>query len=128
MPIIELTLKKSCCSDENIAACMKGITSAVADNLENTLPRMVRVTVTEVEDKYILQGGKRTPGSCPTVMFQLGPGRSDEMIAKALKGITDAIHQHLGTPLEDIRVYLNLIPGEWFSIGGKVKDFGVKRS
>ena len=123
MPIVELTIQSGC-RDEDIAACMKAITASIAGNLENTLPRMVRVTVTEVEQKYILQGSAHPQGAAPTVMFQLGPGRSDEMIEKTLQEIVQAIHTHLGAPEDEIRVYLNMITGDSFSIGGKVKDFG----
>lgn len=123
MPIVELTIQPGS-RDEDIAACMKAITASIAGNLEKTLPRMVRVTVTEVEEKYILQGHAHPQQIAPTVMFQLGPGRSDAMIEKTLQEIVEAIHVHLGAPEEQIRVYLNLISGDSFSIGGKVKDFG----
>ena len=125
MPIVELSIKKGC-KDEDISNCMKAITDAIASNLENTLPRMVRVTVTEMEEKYIYQGLDHPVGIAPTAIFQLGPGRSDEMIAKSLKEIAQAIHTHLHEPLDQIRVYLNLIPGDTFSIGGKIKDFNKK--
>lgn len=125
MPIVNLTVRKGC-SDAALANCMKSLTSAIASNLENTLPRMVRVTVTEVEENRVISGSKEVTNCLPTAIFQLGPGRSDAAIHQCMLDMAEAIHTTLEVSLEDVRIYIAHVEGDHFAIGGKVKDFEKK--
>jgi phenylpyruvate tautomerase PptA (4-oxalocrotonate tautomerase family) len=123
MPIIDITIKKGI-DDEKIIRCMKELTKVVSDNLENVLPKMVRISVFEVEKDYI-RCGKEKPDDnfAVTVMFQLGPGRKKESIMKCMDSMVDTIHNTFDISSDDIRLYINLINGDQFAIGGKLKDF-----
>ena len=125
MPIVNLTVKKGC-SDAALADCMKALTDAIASNLENTLPRMIRVSVTEVPDNRVVQGEQKVEHCIPTAVFQLGPGRSDVAIEKCMQAMVNAIHLTLDVPKDDVRVYITAVEGDHFAIGGKAKDFSIK--
>lgn len=120
MPIVNMMMKQGC-EEQKIENCMKQITKAIADNLEKTLPRMVRVTVTEIPERYWLIGDKR-PESCqPTLTFDIGPGRSEESIQKTMCAIVDAVHESLEVKKEDVSLAIIMTPNEHFTIAGKVK-------
>ena len=120
MPIVNMTIKEGC-AEEKIERCMKEITNAIAGNLEKTLPRMVRVTVQEVPEKYWLLGGERPASWQPTLTFDIGPGRSEESIQNTMHAIVDAVHTSLEVKKEDVSLAIIMTPNEHFTIAGKVK-------
>jgi len=114
------------CKAEEIEHCVKSVTAAVADNLENTLPRMVRISIYEIPAIYMTDGGEAPDTAAPTLVLQLGPGRSDEAIANCLSAVVEAVHQSFHVPKNKVRFYVERVPGENFAIGGKLKDFNKK--
>ena len=102
------------------------VTSAIANTLENTLPRMVRISIYEIPAHYMRDGAEQPKTPAPTLVLQLGPGRSDEAIDRCLDAVVDAVHWTLAVPKESIRFYVERVPGENFAIGGKLKDFQKK--
>lgn len=127
MPIIDMTVKRGL-SDEQLAGCMKELTAVIADTLENVLPRMVRISIMEVDTDYIRTGRtKPESGYAPVLHFQLGPGRKRESIMKCMDEIVEVVHRCLNVPAEDVRLYMHMIRGEQFAIGGKLKDFSPQK-
>ncbi len=126
MPFITLYLKEGC-SDASIEKCLKEITAAGAETLENTLPRMIRIKVYDAPKARVYSGGAVTEKTNPTVVFNIGPGRSEEAKNKFMAKIADILHENLGCPKEDVRafIYDNANPNN-FCIGGKPKDFTKK--
>ena len=57
MPFVTLYLTKGC-NNKALEKSMREITAAGADTLENTLTRMVRVTVFESEPERVYEGGR----------------------------------------------------------------------
>lgn len=127
MPFIELTVKKGL-PGERLAACMKRLTYAAVDTLENVALPMVRVTVVEVEEDYIRDGGQRPAAHFPvSIHFQLGPGREKPSIMTCMDRMVDAVSETLRVPKRDIRLYIHLIEGDQLAIGGKLKNFGQQK-
>ena len=125
MPFINLYVKQGL-SDCELRQITKSVTEAVATNLENTLPRMVRVCIYEIPAKYFYAAPRSESTRAPTLTLQLGPGRSDEAIVKCVNAVVDAVHKSLSIPREEVRFYVERVPGENFAIGGKLKDFSKK--
>ncbi len=125
MPFINLYIRQGC-KPEEIERCVKSVTAAVADNLENTLPRMVRISIYEIPESYMTEGGGAPDSAAPTLILQLGPGRSDEAVARCLSAVVEAVHQSFGVPKSKVRFYVERVPGENFAIGGKLKNFNKK--
>lgn len=127
MPIIDMTVKRGL-NDEKLTRCMKELTAVIADTLENVLPRMVRVSITEVDTDYIRTGKIKPENSyAPTLHFQLGPGRKKESIMKCMDEMIEVVHHCLDVPAEDVSLYMHMIRGEQFAIGGKLKDFSPQK-
>ena len=64
MPFVTLYLPKGC-SNKALEKSMREITVAGEKTLENTLMRMVRVTVFESEPERVYEGGRHTDLSFP---------------------------------------------------------------
>ena len=128
MPFVTIYMRKGC-DDLAVAACMKEISEAGAEIMENTLLRMVRVSIYDIPSYRIFEGGVLVAEDdiAPTVFFDIGPGRSDEAKAAFMAKITEILHRNLGVPKERVRAYVkdNDRP-ENFCIDGKVKDFSEK--
>lgn len=128
MPFITIYLRKGC-DNAAIEKSMKEISNAGADIMENTLLRMVRVSVYEVPAHRIYEGGKIVNRNeiIPTVFFDIGPGRSDEAKNAFMAEITNILNRNLGVPKEKVRCYVrdNEHP-ENFCIDGQLKDFSKK--
>ncbi len=126
MPYLYLFMPKGC-DDRAVEKSMREISEAAADNLENTLLRMVRVAIYESEPEKIYEGGKRVTRLCPAVVFRVGPGRSTEAKERVVEAVTESLHRNLGCAREDVRCYiLDNDEGHNISIGGVPKDFSVK--
>lgn len=123
MPFINMYLKQGL-SPEQTRACVREVTAAVAGSLENTLPRMVRVCIYEIPAEYMSDGGRAPDSFAPTLILQLGPGRSDEAVQACLRAVVSAVHRTLDIPEETVRFYIERVPGSHFAIGGKLKNFG----
>ena len=123
MPNISLYIREGC-GDAAIEACMREITAAAENTLEKTLVRMVRISVREAKTTRTYEGGTVKDAINPTVIFNVGPGRSDGAIDSFMQQITEILHRNLGCAKEEVRGYI-LQPGkpENFCIGGKVKDY-----
>lgn len=126
MPFVTLYLRKGC-ADDALEKSMREITSAGANTLENTLERMVRVSVYEVDPERVYCGGKNTGEIQPTVLFRVGPGRSAEAKLSFMNQISNILSTNLGCRKEDVRAYvMDNEKGHHFCIGGKHKDFSKK--
>lgn len=126
MPFITLYLPRGC-ADDALETSMREITQAGAELLENTLERMIRVTVLECDPERSYLGGAPTRELRPTVLFRVGPGRSAGAKDAFMDAIADILHRNLGCPKEDVRSYvLDNEQGHHFCIGGKAKDFTKK--
>ena len=58
----------------------------------------------------------------PLVTIMLIEGRSQEQKRAMFKAVTDAIVTSLGAPREAVRITLNEVPMEHFSVGGMTRD------
>lgn len=113
--------------DKAIEKSLKEITAATADCLENTLPRMVRIGVYESDPEKIYQGGKALDRLAPTLIFNVGPGRSLEAKNALMEKIATILSTNLGCKKEDVRCHLLDNPdGHHIMIDGKPKDFSKK--
>jgi phenylpyruvate tautomerase PptA (4-oxalocrotonate tautomerase family) len=123
MPFVTLYLPKGC-DDKSLEKSMKEITAAGADILENTLPRMVRVTVFESDPERVYEGGTHVDELHPVVLFRIGPGRSGKAKDEFMNQIAQILHTNLHCKKENVRAYvLDNEEGHHFCIGGKPKDF-----
>ena len=126
MPFVTLYLKKGS-SDDSLKKCMYEITKAGANTLENTLERMIRVTIIESDECRTYNGGKITQQLQPSVIFRIGPGRSPEAKLSFMNQIADILSSNLNCCKDDVRGYiLDNVEGHHFCIGGKHKDFSKK--
>lgn len=127
MPFVTLYVPRGQ-DDKVLEKCMREITEAGANTLENTLTRMIRVTVFEADQERVYNGGEHTTEIDPVVLFRIGPGRSAEAKDSFMAQIADILHNNLGCPKERIREYVmdNNGPEHHFRIGGKLKDFTKK--
>lgn len=126
MPFITLYLPKGC-DDAALEKSMREITTVGADLLENTLERMIRVTVFEANPERVYENGVQTDKLIPTVLFRVGPGRSDEAKNEFMRQIAEILNRNLGCAKEDVRAYImDNQEGHHFCIGGKPKDFSKK--
>lgn len=126
MPFVTLYLPRGC-DDAAIEKSMREITAAGANTLENTLERMVRVTVFEADPARVYQGGTQATGLKPTVLFRIGPGRSPEAKDSFMNQIAEILSSNLRCPKEEVRGYvMDNEKGHHFCIGGKHKDFTKK--
>ena len=128
MPFVTLYLRSGC-DDSAVETCMREISQAGAEIMENTLLRMVRVSVYDIPGNRIYEGGKLVGEDdlAPTVVFDIGPGRSDEAKTRFMDRIADILHENLGVDNRRVRAYVrdNTRP-ENFCIDGKQKDFSKK--
>jgi phenylpyruvate tautomerase PptA (4-oxalocrotonate tautomerase family) len=126
VPFVTIYMQNGC-ADQPIETCMKQITAAGEEILENTLQRMVRVTVFETEPERVYQAGEKAEQLAPTVLFRVGPGRSAAAKDAFMKRICDILHENLGCDRQAVRSYvMDNEEGHHFCIGGKHKDFGKK--
>lgn len=127
MPFVTLYVPHGL-DDAQLEKCMREITEAGANTLENTLTRMIRVTVFEADQERIYNGGDHTSEIDPVVLFRIGPGRSAEAKDSFMAQIAEILHKNLGCSKERIREYVldNNGPEHHFCIGGKPKDFSKK--
>ena len=126
MPFITLYLPQGC-DDGVLETSMREITAAGAQLLENTLERMIRVTVLEADPHRVYQGGVNVETLTPTVLFRVGPGRSAEAKDAFMAQIAAILSRNLGCAEADVRAYvLDNEEGHHFCIGGKHKDFSKK--
>lgn len=126
MPFVTLYLPHGC-DDAMLEKSMRQITSAGAEILENTLARMVRVTVLEADPERIYEGGVPAKELCPVVLFRVGPGRSGDAKNAFMARIADILQTNLRCSKENVRAYiLDNEEGHHFCIGGKHKDFSKK--
>lgn len=122
MPTIDITLRKGC-SDAAIEQCLLQIPREAERILENTKTRMLRVSVFEAEPAMSFAGGAEAEGINPTVVFTIGPGRSDEAKRKYAARVTEILCENLGCKPEEVRMYILSSEGNHFAIGGKPKVF-----
>ena len=126
MPFVTLYLRKGS-DDAALERSMREITLAGANTLENTLERMIRVSVYEAEPERVYCGGVPTQQLQPTVLFRIGPGRSAEAKASFMEQIAEILSRNLDCRKEDVRGYvMDNEEGHHFCIGGKHKDFTQK--
>lgn len=125
MPFINLYMRRGL-EDSRAQELVRAVTAAVADNLENTLPRMVRISIYEIPESHLYAVTSAPDSAAPTLVLQLGPGRSDEAVGWCLEAVTEAVHRTLSVPREEVRFYVERVPGENFAIGGKLKNFHKK--
>lgn len=113
--------------DAALEKSMKEITAAGEATLENTLTRMIRVTIFESDPERIYEGGKHATELCPVVFFRIGPGRSPEAKDSFMCQIAEILSRNLGCPIKNVREFIHdNSEGHHFVIGGKMKDFSKK--
>lgn len=128
MPFITLYLRQGC-DNASIEKSMREISEAGAEIMENTLLRMIRVSVYEIPGRYIYESGMPIEENviAPTVFFDIGPGRSEKAKDAFINRITEILHDNLGADKGSIRCYVkNNNHPENFCIDGVVKDFSKK--
>ena len=128
MPFVTMYLREGC-DNAAIERSMAQISQAGADIMENTLLRMVRVSVYEIPGRHIYDGGKPVAEGdiAPTVFFDIGPGRSEEAKTAFMDRIAQILHENLGVPKEKVRAYVeDTARPQNFCIDGVVKDFSKK--
>ena len=63
----------------------------------------------------------------PIAQISIMDGRTDEEKAKLIAAVTEAIHQSVDAPYENIRVLLHEVPRTQWGIAGKTaKELGRK--
>ena len=126
MPFVTIYLPRGC-DDAALEKSMREITTVGEEVLENTLTRMIRVTIFEADPERIYLGGEHTEPLTPTVLFRVGPGRSGEAKDTFMARIAEILSKNLNCPKDRIRAYvLDNEEGHHFCIGGKHKDFTKK--
>lgn len=126
MPFVTIYVKHGC-NDKALEKSMHEITEAGEEILENTLKRMVRVSIFETDAERVYTAGEYEPDLAPMVVFRIGPGRSAEAKDRFMKRVSGILQTNLGCSAEKIRGYvLDNVDGYHFCIGGKPKDFGKK--
>lgn len=120
MPFINMTIKEGC-PEEKIERCMKDMSNAIAENLDNTKLRMVRVTVMEILEKDMIQGDETPESWHPCMTFDIGPGRSEESIQRTMKAIVESCANALEIDKRDVNLSIIRTPNELFTIAGEVK-------
>ncbi len=61
----------------------------------------------------------------PIAQINIIEGRSDEQKEKLIKKVTQAIHEAIDAPEQNVRVIINEMPKQHFGIGGEsVKKMG----
>lgn len=114
-------------NDQAMEKCLREITAAGDAILENTLARMIRVTVFESRPECVYEGGQRVTELKPVVVCKIGPGRSQGAKDAFVDRISEILHQNLGCRKEDVRAFVeDNEEGHHFMLGGKPKDFTVK--
>lgn len=58
----------------------------------------------------------------PIINITIVEGRESEVIEKCIKEVANTVHKELDTPLSTIRVFVNEIPKNRFSVGDKLKS------
>lgn len=58
----------------------------------------------------------------PIVHIDLIEGRSKEQLQGMVKDVTAAIHKNAGAPLDDIRIVINEMSKDNYSVGGVLKS------
>lgn len=56
----------------------------------------------------------------PLVNVHMANGRTPEQKRALMNAITDAMVEHLGAPLESVRVWINEVPNTDFMAGGEL--------
>ena len=126
MPFVTMYVPKGL-DDKALEKSMREITDAGEEILENTLKRMVRVTVFESEPERVYEGGEHSDELCPVVLFRIGPGRSGEAKDQFMNRIAEILHENLKCQKANVRGYvLDNEEGHHFTLGGKPKDFTKK--
>lgn len=126
MPFFRMYLPKGL-DDQAVKKSLKEITEAGANTLENVLPRMIRIGVYESDPEKIYEGGKPVDRLCPTLVFNVGPGRSLEAKNSFMEQIATILSTNLGCAKEDVRCsILDTWDGHHLMIDGKPKDFSKK--
>lgn len=114
-------------NDRAVEKSLQEITTATADTLENTLPRMVRIGIYESEPEKIYKGGKTVDRLTPTVIFNCGPGRSLSAKHILMEKVAAILSDNLGCEKENVRCHLlDNWDGHHLMIDGKPKDFSKK--
>ena len=118
MPFITLYLPRGC-DDGALETSMRGDHGGRCRLLENTLERMIRVTVLEADLERVPRAGLRRKPLPPTVLFRVGPGRSAGAKDAFMDQIASILSRNLGCAKEDVRAYvLDNEEGHHFCIGG----------
>lgn len=120
MPSIQIMMNYGC-EEEKIEKLMRAMPDVVCSTLENTLVRMVRVSVNETKPEYIRQGMEIPQGIAPTVSFYLGPGRSEEAIRKCLAKMAQTFEDCGVCSKENVRIYIMTPQPKHFAIAGKIR-------
>ncbi|WP_269063258.1 2-hydroxymuconate tautomerase [Salinicoccus halitifaciens] len=58
----------------------------------------------------------------PIIHMNLVEGRDDETIRNCVQEVSKTVSETLDAPLESVRVIVNEVPKNRFSVGGKMKD------
>lgn len=126
MPFYRMYMPKGM-DDRAVEKSLREITSATADILENTLPRMVRIGIYESDPEKIYEGGKSMTHLAPTVVFNCGPGRTLEAKHTLMNRVAEILSENLGCDKQDVRCHLlDSWEGHHLMIDGKPKDFSKK--
>ena len=58
----------------------------------------------------------------PIIQITLLEGREPEVVEQCIRNVAKTVHESLGAPLSAIRVYVNEVPKNYYSVGDKLKS------
>ena len=62
----------------------------------------------------------------PIINIMLVEGRTQDDKQNLVRAITDAVHNSIGTPKENVRIIINETPANHFAVGGEFKFYKPK--
>lgn len=58
----------------------------------------------------------------PIIQITMLEGREQEIIEQCIRNVARTVHESLGAPLSSIRVIVNEVPKNHFSVGDRLKS------
>lgn len=75
---------------------------------------------TNIHTRILSAGGKEK--TIPIIQITMLEGRDDKTIEQCMRDVARTVHKSLDIPLENIRVLVNEVPKNRFSVGDQLKS------